>query len=163
MIAALDEAWRRAEGAMTSISRNIKKARQHRLVSRLLVLIGRSSLLGMVALDKKPAAVISAAEVTCLAGQPIAEKEGLLNPQSGTTRRRVRNSRRGLQGTCSVERTAVGVKYAATKPQWKVLITQANELCEQLNGWLVQLLKQLPVCLLQSTLRDQMSDQRFVG
>jgi len=146
MIAALDEAWRRAEGAMTSVSRNIKKARQHRLVSQALVLIGSSSLLGTLALDNKPAAVISAV-LTLLAalGNLLAEyQERLLNPQSGSIYEAFQKLGDGAYKARVLSRELqLALKYDGHEAELKDLITQANELCEQLNGWLVQLLNQL--------------------
>lgn len=150
MMVVLNEARRRSETAMISISASIKKARQRRLLSQAIVIIGSSSLLGAVALDGKQATVISAI-LTLLAalGNLFAEyHEKLLNPQAGSIYDAYRKLGEGaykaqfLSGDIQLS-----LKYGRHNTEMKDLILQANELCEQLNGWLIELLNQLPAQL----------------
>jgi hypothetical protein len=147
MLRALAEASRRAEEAMACVSAKIKKARLRRLVSQAFVLIGSSSLLGAVALQGKLAAVGSAV-LTLLAalGNLFAEhQEKLLNPQASSIYEAFQKLGEGAyKAHFQSSQLQLMLKFPGQEAELKDLIAQANALCEQLNGWLIQLLNQLP-------------------
>jgi len=146
----LEEASSQAEKAMSAVAADIKRARMRRLASQVLVLIGSSSLLGAVALDGKTATVVSAV-ITLLAalGNLMAEHyEKLLNPQSGNI---YEVFQRLGEGAYKARRLAAEIQLAARHQEdatvLRQLVGNANELCEQLNGWLIQVINRYPATL----------------
>ena len=146
MIAVLDEVSNRAESALVVVSGAIKSARSRRLAGQILVLVGSSSLLGTLALESKTATVI-AALLTLLAalGNLLAEHvERLLNPQTGNVYDAFQHLGEGayrarlLRDQIHLART-----YSQPPEEINALLAKGNELCEQLNSWLVQLLQHL--------------------
>ena len=147
MIAALAEAWKAAENRLVSVQRRIQTARRQRFVSQALVLVGSSSSLATLALSKNRAAVI-AAVLTLLAalGNLAAEyQEKLLMPQAGNIYDVFQKLGEGAYKarTLSAE-LALSLKYHQGPSELKSLVGDANLLCEQLNGWLIQLLSKIP-------------------
>jgi len=147
VIAALDEASKLAESAMGAVVKSINKARLRRLVSQVLVLVGSSSLLGAVALEGKTATVLSAI-ITLLAalGNLFAEHyERLLNPQSGNIYDAFQKLGEGAyKARTFASDLRLALKHQEGEAELADLIGKANELCEQLNGWLIQLLNNVP-------------------
>jgi hypothetical protein len=146
MIAALGEATNAAYAGLASVSRRVRTARRARLFSQVLVLIGSSSSLATLALSKNRAAVI-AAVLTLLAalGNLLAEyQEKLLYPQTGNIYDVLQKLGEGAYRakTLSTELT-LAVKYDADPTDLKGLVANANMLCEQLNGWLIQILNRI--------------------
>lgn len=145
VIAALDEAAKRAESAMGTVAESIRKARLRRLISQVLVLVGSSSLLGAVALEGKTATVLSAV-LTLLAalGNLFAEHyERLINPQSGNIYDAFQKLGEGAyRARTFASRLQLALRHKEGETELANLIGEANELCEQLNGWLIQILNQ---------------------
>jgi hypothetical protein len=144
MITALAEASSAAEKALASVSNRVKSARRQRLISQVLVVIGSSSSLATLALSKNRAAVI-AAVLTLLAalGNLIAEyNEHLLSPQAGTIYDVFQKLADGAYRARSLStELTLTLKYQVDMNELKGLVERANMLCEELNGWLIQLLK----------------------
>ena len=144
MITALAEAESAAEKALASVSARVKSARRQRLISQMLVVIGSSSSLATLALSKNRAAVI-AAVLTLLAalGNLIAEyNERLLSPQAGNVYDIFQKLADGAYRARSLStELTLTLKYQPDIPELKGLVERANVLCEELNGWLIQLLK----------------------
>lgn len=147
VISALDEASSRAQSAMGAVVGSIRKARVRRLVSQVLVLVGSSSLLGAVALDGKTATVASAI-ITLLAalGNLFAEYyERLLSPQSGNIYDAFQKLGEGAYKARTFSSSLqLALKHKEGEADLAALIGEANELCEQLNGWLIQILNSTP-------------------
>jgi len=147
MIVALREAEAVSKKALQSISRRVRSAKRQRLVSQILVLVGSSSSLATLALSKNRAAVISAA-LTLLAAlwNLLAEhQEKLLNPQSGNIYDAFQRLAEGTYKTrtMSTELT-LALKYDQSATQIGPLVASANALCEELNGWLIQMVASMP-------------------
>jgi len=144
MIAALAEAEAAAEKSLVSVSARVKTARRQRLISQVLVVIGSSSSLATLALSKNRAAVI-AAVLTLLAalGNLVAEyNEGLLSPQAGNIYDVFQKLAGGAYRARSLSmELTLALKYQSDVTELRDLVERANVLCEELNGWLVQLLK----------------------
>src|ERR1700730_1005453 len=146
MVVALSEAGTAAQQALLTLSRRVKSARRRRLISQMLVLIGSSSSLATLALSKNRAAIISAV-LTLLAAlwNLLAEyQEKLLNPQAGNIYDAFQRLAEGAYKTrtLSTELT-LALKYDQAS-QIGQLAANANLLCEQLNGWLVQMVTSMP-------------------
>ena len=143
MIAALDEARQRAEDELVSVSSRVVIARRWRLVSQILVVIGSSSSLATLALNKNTAAVI-AAVLTLLAalGNLFGEYvEKLLNPQAGTIYDLFQKLSEGVYKAKTVStELRLALKYPGDGLELKALVVNANVLCEQINNGLIQLL-----------------------
>ena len=147
MIVALGEAEAAAKSALLKVSRRVKSARRQRLLSQILVLIGSSSSLATLALSKNRAAVISAV-LTLLAAlwNLLAEyQEKLLNPQAGNIYDAFQRLAEGAYKTrtMSTELT-LALKYDQSVAQIGALVASANVLCEELNGWLIQMVAAMP-------------------
>lgn len=147
MIVALSEAEAAAKKAVVAVSRRVKSARRQRLLSQILVLIGSSSSLATLALSKNRAAVISAV-LTLLAAlwNLLAEyQEKLLNPQAGNIYDAFQRLAEGAYKTrtMSTELT-LALKYNQNATQIGPLVASANALCEELNGWLIQMVASMP-------------------
>jgi len=142
MIAAMAEAGTAARATLTSVSRKINSARRQRLWAQLLVLIGSSSSLATMAFGKNAAAIICAV-LTLLAaiGNLIADyKEKLLNPQSGNIYDAYQRLSECVYKTNGVATNlTLALKYNQSVSELEPLIASANVLCEELNGWLVQM------------------------
>jgi hypothetical protein len=147
MIAALSEAGTAAQNALESVSTKVKSAKRQRLISQLLVLIGSSSSLATLALNKNRAAVISAV-LTLLAaiGNLFAEyQERLLNPQTGNIYDAFQRLSEGVYKTRTMSMDlGLALKYSQKPAEISQLVVSANVLCEQLNDWLIQLLSTMP-------------------
>jgi len=147
MVAALTEAWKSAEVAMITVSRSVRTARQQRLFSQAFVLLGSSSSLATMALGQNRAAVI-AAVLTLLAalGNLGAEyNEKLLSPQAGNVYDVFQRLGEGAyKAKAFAAEIELELKYQTDGSALQTLVANGNELCEQLNGSLVQLLTKIP-------------------
>jgi hypothetical protein len=145
---ALEEVSSLAKVAMVTVAVIIQRARSRRLISQMLVLIGSSSLLGAVALDGKTATVISAV-LTLLAaiGNLLAEHyERLLNPQTGNIYEAFQKLGEGSYKARAIAADLkLSIRHKVGEIALKEQVGKANELCEELNGWLIQLLSQFPI------------------
>ena len=142
MIAALAEAERAAREALAATSKKIKSARQERLLAQLFVLIGSSSSLATLAFGKNAAAIICALLTLFAAiGNLIAEyREKLLNPQTGNIYDAYQKLSEGAHKISSLSTDlSLALKYNRGASELEPLIATANALCEELNGWLVQM------------------------
>src|SRR6266852_5144487 len=142
MLDTLAAAKEAAQTALVSVARKVKSARVQRLISQILVHIESSSSLATLALGKKRAAIVSAV-LTLLAalGNLFAEyQEKLINPQAGNLYDAFQRLSEGVYktGTMSSDLT-LALKYEPDVSQLEQLIAKANALCEELNGWLIQL------------------------
>lgn len=154
MIAALAEANAAAERALVFLSQRIVSAKRQRLFAQLLVLIGSSSSLATLAFGQKPAAIICALLTLFAAiGNLIAEyKERLLNPQTGNIYDGYQRLSEGAYKTRSLSTDlTLALKYNQGPPELQPLIASANALCEQLNGWFIQMV---------ATIRDSIEKPR---
>lgn len=146
MVAALAEAEAAAQRALAFVSRKIKSARRQRLFAQILVLMGSSSSLATLAFGKNTAAIICATLTLFAAiGNLVADyKERLLNPQTGNIYDAYQRLAEGGYKTRSLSTDlTLGLKYnqgAELAP----LIASANALCEELNGWLIQMVATIP-------------------
>ena len=147
MIAAVAEAETAARAILDSVSRKINSARRERLWAQLLVLVGSSSSLATMAFGKSAAAIICAV-LTLLAaiGNLIADyKERLLNPQSGNIYDAYQRLSECVYKTKGVSTNlSLALKYNQSVSELEPLIASANVLCEELNGWLVQMVTAHP-------------------
>jgi hypothetical protein len=142
MIAALAEAEAAADRALASVSQKIKSARRQRLFAQLLVLIGSSSSLATLAFGKNPAAIICAMLTLFAAiGSLIADyKEKLLNPQTGNIYDAYQRLSEGAYRTRKLSTDlSLALKYNQGPSELEPLVASANVLCEDLNGWLIQM------------------------
>jgi hypothetical protein len=146
MVAVLDETYHRAEAALAVVSKAIRTARTRRLAGQILVLVGSSSLLGTLALESKTASVIAAVLTLVAAlGNLLAEhQEKILNPQMGNVYDAFQHLGEGAYRARALrDQIQLASKYAQAPEELTSLLAQANELCERLNGWFVQLLQHL--------------------
>jgi hypothetical protein len=146
MVVALKEAASAAQAGSISVSQRVRTARRQRLISEALVLIGSSSSLATLALSKNRATVIAAA-LTLLAalGNLFAEYQEKLLTQGGNIYDVFQKLGEGAyQARALSTELILSLKYDVTPTDMKDLVMRANGLCEQLNGWLVQLLSQIP-------------------
>jgi len=147
MIAALAEAEAAARHALTFVSRRIVSARRQRLITQLLVLIGSSSSLATLAFGQKAAAVFCAVLTLFAAiGNLLADyKERLLNPQTGNIYDAYQRLSEGAYKARSLSTDlTLALKYNQGISELETLIASANALCEQLNGWLIQMVATIP-------------------
>lgn len=142
MIAAMAEAENAARETLMSVAKRISLARRQRLWAQLLVVIGSSSSLATMAFGKNAAAIICAV-LTLLAaiGNLIADyKEKLLNSQSGNIYDAYQRLSECVYKTKGIASDlALALKYNQSVSEIESLISDANVLCEELNGWLVQM------------------------
>lgn len=147
MIAALAEAWKAAEKALMSVSRRVRTARRWRLVSQAVVIVGSSSSLAALGLSKSREAVVAAVLTLFAAlGNLAAEyQEKLLSPQAGNIYDVFQKLGEGAYKARTLSRElSLALKYREGGSELKSLVASANVLCEQLNGWLIQLLSKIP-------------------
>jgi hypothetical protein len=143
MMTALTEVADAAERKLMEVSGRVRNARRQRLVSQALVLVGSSSSLATLALSQTRAAV-AASVLTLLAalGNLAADYlEKLLNPQAGNIYEMFQRLGEGKYRAKSLAvEIAISLKYGAVPEDLRALVGEANKLCEDLNGGLVQIL-----------------------
>lgn len=141
LVTALDEADHMAEPALRIAAGRIKRARWRRLVSQVFVLLGSSSILGALALQKNGAAAVSGVVTLCASlGTLLAENaERVVSPETGSIydaftklgegRYRAKTLRRDIE---------LAVEYRAPADKLAELVKDANGLCEEINRWMLQ-------------------------
>lgn len=143
MMAALTEVGDAAQRKLIGISGRVRNARRQRLISQALVVVGSSSSLATLALSQTRAAV-AASVLTLLAalGNLAAEYlEKLLNPQAGNIYDLFQKLGEGRYRAKSLAvEIGIAIKYGAVPEDLRALVSEANKLCEDLNGGLVQIL-----------------------
>jgi hypothetical protein len=144
---ALESVSDQADAAMRRVRVSIQRARSRRLISQVLVVIGSSSLLGAVALEGRTVTVISAV-LTLLAalGNLFAEyHEKLLNPQASNIYEAFQKLGQGTyRARALLAQLQLAMRHEEGVQMLTDLVSTANELCEDLNGWLIQVLHQFP-------------------
>lgn len=144
---ALEEASTRAKSAMDLVATKIKKARFARLITQIIVLISSSSVLGAMALNAKDISVATAVFTLLAAiGNLLAEYyEKLLNPQTGNIYEVYQRLGEGILKTQTIlEELKLANRFALNNEDLTKLLGTANQLCESLNQWLIQVLDRFP-------------------
>jgi hypothetical protein len=144
MIVALDQAAESAEEGRGRIARLIRKARLGRTISQGMIIVGSSASLATLALSQTRAAILSSLlSLLAAIGNLAAEhRERLLIKDAGS----IYDAYEKLSISCYRAKLLSGeiqlaLKHRVSASEIRSLVTNGNVLCEEMNGWLVQLVE----------------------
>ena len=132
----------RAATELIRIHARMKSARRRRLIAQVLTLVGSSGVLGSLALNNSTLAIATSV-LTLLAsiGAVLAEySERLVSPGKGDIYEAFEQaSSAGFKARRLADDLRLAVSHKVAPTDLLVLITNANQLAEELHGWAVKM------------------------
>lgn len=142
----LQEISIKSEKAVNQIALKIRRVKKQRLFSQTMILIGSSAVIGTALLDNKPWTIFSASLtlMAALSNLFVEYSERLLSLQNGNIYEAYQKLGEKIFIAKSITKDIeITLLYEGSNENLITLVEQANELCAELNAWLLQLVTQL--------------------